>query len=92
MSANQRTRDELKRILVETLGIDVPPDQIGDDEPLFESGMGVDSVEALALMSAIEKRFDIVIPDDEIGIALFQDIRTLAEVVDRIAAARGGAR
>jgi acyl carrier protein len=83
-------RDELKRLLIETLELDVAPAQIGDDEPLFESGLGVDSIEALALVNAIEKRFGVEIPDDEIGLAMFQDIRSLAEVLDRLAARTGG--
>jgi acyl carrier protein len=84
-------RHELKRLLIETLELDVAPAQIGDDEPLFESGLGVDSIEALALVNAIEKRFSVEIPDDEIGLSMFQDIRSLAEVLDRLAARTGGA-
>jgi acyl carrier protein len=82
--------DELKRLLVETLELPVLPSQIEDDEPLFEAGLGVDSVEALALLTAIEKRFGVRIPDDEIGLAMFQDIRSLAEVLGRVSAAGGG--
>lgn len=81
-------RDELKRLLVETLDLNVSPAQIGDDEPLFEAGLGVDSIEALSLVNAIEKRFGVVIPDDEIGIGMFQDIRSLAEVLERLSAGR----
>lgn len=81
-----RVRDELKRILVETLALDVPPEAILDDEPLFEAGLGVDSREALALLEAVERRLGVVVPDDEIGTHLFQDIRSLAEVVERLRA------
>lgn len=79
-------RDALKSILVETLALPVQPAQIDDDEPLFEAGLGVDSVEALALVNAIERRFGVRVPDDEIGTFMFQDIRSLAEVVRRIGA------
>jgi acyl carrier protein len=85
MDAQQSIRDDLKHLLVETLDLPVPAAQIGDDEPLFESGLGVDSIEALALVHAIERRFGVAIPDDEIGIGMFQDIRSLAEVVGRLA-------
>lgn len=84
-------RDDLKRLLIETLELDVVPAQIGDEEPLFESGLGVDSIEALALVNAIERRFGVAIPDDEIGLGMFQDIRSLAEVLERMAARPGGA-
>jgi acyl carrier protein len=85
MDANRRRiRDELKRLLVQTLELDVPAAEIRDDEPLFEAGLGVDSVEALALVNAVEETFGVQIPDDDIGIGLFQDIRSLAEVVERL--------
>jgi acyl carrier protein len=84
-----RIRDELKRLLVETLALDVAPADIRDDEPLFEAGLGVDSVEALALLTAIERRFGVAIPDDDIGLGLFQDIDALARVVERHAARAG---
>lgn len=83
-----RIRDALKAILVETLELDVDPAQIGDDEPLFEAGLGVDSVEALALLRAVEKRFGVVVPDAEIGVGLFQDIASLGSLVERLVEAR----
>lgn len=83
-----RVRDALKAILVETLELDVDPAQIGDDEPLFEAGLGVDSVEALALLRAVERQFGVVVPDAEIGIGLFQDIASLASLVERLVSAR----
>lgn len=82
------TREALKALLVETLELDVPPASIADDEPLFEAGLGVDSVEALALITAIEGRFGISIPEEEIGIGLFQDITSLAAVVERLSPSR----
>jgi acyl carrier protein len=74
----------LKRVLIQMLELDLAPEQIGDDEPLFEAGLGVDSVEALALVTAVEQRFGVPIPDEEIGVGLFQDIRSLAQVVERV--------
>lgn len=78
-------RDELKRLLIETLELDVAPAQSGDDEPLFEPGLGVDSV------NAVEERLDVEIPDDELGLAMFQDLRSLAEELDRLASRTGDA-
>lgn len=78
---------ELKRVLVEALDLDVAPEDIGDDDPLFEAGLGVDSVEALILVRAVERRFGVEVPDDEIGIGMFQDIRALSEVVTRLGGA-----
>lgn len=81
-------RDALKALLVETLELDVDPREIGDEEPLFEAGLGVDSVEALALLQAVERRFGIAIPDSEIGLSLFHDIDALGGLVERVLAAK----
>lgn len=91
MNDRRAIRDALKALLVETLELDVDPSQIGDDEPLFEAGLGVDSVEALALLQAVERRFGVVVPDGEIGIAMFQDIDALGALVERLSSARGAA-
>jgi acyl carrier protein len=76
-------REGLKVLLVETLELDVDPREIGDEEPLFEAGLGVDSMEALALLQAVEARFRVRIPDSEIGLSSFHDIEALAALVER---------
>lgn len=59
--------DELKRLIVESLQLDgVDPDSIGDDDPLFGGELGLDSVDALELIVAMEKRFEVKIPSDQI--------------------------
>lgn len=74
-------RAEIKKILVEVLDLDLPPDQIRDNDMLFAHGMGIDSVEALEIVKVIEQRFAVKIPDDDIGLAMFQDVISLSEVV-----------
>lgn len=75
-------RAEIKRTLVDVLELDIPPEQIRDNDALFTHGMGVDSVEALEIVRELEKRFAIKIADDEIGLAMFQDVLSLAATVE----------
>jgi acyl carrier protein len=82
MSPRDDVCARIKGILIEVLELGIPAAQIGDDDPLFEDGLGVDSVEALTIVSAVEKGFGITIPDDEIGLPLFQDVGSLADVVE----------
>ena len=51
---------ELKSLIIEALGLeDVTVDDIDDDQILFGDGLGLDSVDALELGLAIQKRYGI---------------------------------
>ncbi|QDD89853.1 phosphopantetheine-binding protein [Pseudomonas oryzihabitans] len=51
---------ELKSLIIEALGLeDVTVDDIGDEQTLFGDGLGLDSVDALELGLAIQKRYGI---------------------------------
>jgi acyl carrier protein len=79
----------LRRLLVENLRIDRgAAESIGADEPLFGSRLGLDSVDALELVVALEREFDVSIPSEEIGGRVFTSLRTLG---DWLAARAGGA-
>ena len=45
----------------------VKPEEIGDETPLFGEGLGLDSIDALELVLAIEQTFGIRIDDEEVG-------------------------
>jgi acyl carrier protein len=73
---------ELKRLIVETLRLeDVAPESIRDDEPLFVEGLGLDSIDALELVVAIEKKYGVLIEDEEVGVEAFASIDALADFV-----------
>jgi len=51
---------EMKQFIIDTLGLeDLTPDAIGDEEPLFAGGLGLDSIDALELGIALRKRFKV---------------------------------
>ena len=79
---------ELKSKIIESLNLqEVTPDQIDDDAPLFGTGLGLDSIDALELVVMLEKNYGIVIKDIEEGRPAFRSVRSLA---DFIAARRAG--
>lgn len=57
--------------------------QSDSDTPLIGRGIGLDSVEALALVVALEEAFDIEIPDADMNVNLFQNIGSLAQYVQQ---------
>jgi len=73
---------ELKILIIETLRLeDVEPDSIKDEAPLFGEGLGLDSIDALELVVAIEKHYGVLIEDEEVGVEAFASIEALADFV-----------
>src|SRR5436190_22962252 len=71
--------DELKVRIIDSLRLEeITPDQIDDDAPLFGAGLDLDSIDALELVSMLEKSYGIVIKDLEEGRPAFQSVRVLA--------------
>jgi len=69
-------------MIIETLKIeDITDEDIENDEPLFREGLGLDSIDALELVVAIEKIFNIIIEDEEVGKTAFASISALAKFI-----------
>jgi len=82
---------ELKTLIIESLQLeDVSPDEIGPDDPLFGNGLGLDSIDALELVVALEKAYGIVIPDEDVGKEAFASLSALADFVAKERKATGG--
>lgn len=74
----------IKRLLVAEL--DVEPGLLSHADPgtpLLGLGVGLDSIEALRLATALERQFDIEIPDESLTEELFSSVGTLAGYVGR---------
>jgi acyl carrier protein len=73
---------EIKQMMVENLMLQTPADQIPDDQPLFgPGGVGLDSVDALQLVVALDKKFGLKITDPDHARAVLRDTNTMAEAV-----------
>jgi acyl carrier protein len=79
----QSLEQELKVLIVESLMLeDVKPAEIESSAPLFVEGLGLDSIDALELAMAIEKRFGVKFQaDDERNRAIFSSVQSLAQYV-----------
>ena len=77
-------KGELKRLIVDTLRIDgVQANDIKDAEPLFSptEGLGLDSLNALELLSAIEFKWKVRFPNDGSAKQHFQSVDSLAAFI-----------
>ena len=78
----QATPSRIKRLIVHSLNLDgVRPETIDDDAPLFGEGLGLDSVDALELVVALEKEFGIKIKSQEIGREVFSSVSSLSQFI-----------
>ncbi|PKM30608.1 MAG: acyl carrier protein [Gammaproteobacteria bacterium HGW-Gammaproteobacteria-11] len=60
MSETQNLTTEIKRMIIDTLELeDITPDDIDPQAPLFGEGLGLDSIDALELGLALQKRYGI---------------------------------
>ena len=72
----------LKQLLIDGLRLqDLRPDDIQDAAPIFVEGLGLDSVDALELVVLVEEKFNIQIPDEDVGKRAFASIDALTEYV-----------
>jgi acyl carrier protein len=76
---------QIKEILVEELMLQHTPEEIGDDTPLFGSeGLGLDSVDALQLVVALEKNFGLKVSDAEAAKSTLRSVATIRDAVRAI--------
>lgn len=82
--ASPELRDEIRSLLVETLMLTVPATEITDERPLFgPGGLGLDSVDALQLVVALDKQFGLKVTDAEVARQTLASVSTIAEAVVR---------
>jgi acyl carrier protein len=75
-------RTEIKRMLVENLMLQVGPEEIGDETPLFgPAGLGLDSVDALQVVVALDKNYGMKFSDVEVARKVMQSVNTIAAAV-----------
>lgn len=83
MSDSSTLHEEIKAILVDELMLDVEPDEIEAETPLMgPDSLGLDSVDALQLVVAIEKHFGLRVSDPEAAKGILRSVKTIAEAVE----------
>ncbi len=75
--------EEIKELLIRTLELeDITVSDIVSTEPLFEDGLGLDSIDALEIGLMLQEKFDVVIDaEDESTKVHFASVANLAKFV-----------
>lgn len=84
--AREAITREFVSLLIERLNLELEPDDVADDTPLFGAGLGLDSVDALEIALAIETEFKCEVSDDQMHI-----LRSINTVIDFIQQSRANA-
>ena len=75
---------KLKQEIIEALNLeDIHPEDIDDNAPLFGSGLGLDSIDALELIVLMEKNYGIKLKDPAQGKEIFKSLRVMADYIQK---------
>jgi acyl carrier protein len=75
-------RAQIKEMLVKNLMLQITPDQIANDLPLFgPNGLGLDSIDALELAVSMEKIFGVSVPNSEVAGKALQTVNTIHDYI-----------
>lgn len=78
------TIEKLKEILISDLNLeDLTVADIGDNDPLFGEGVGLDSLDAVELVVVVKKHFAVEIDDMEVARTAFESVKTLSDYIEK---------
>ncbi len=73
---------ELKNRIIEALNLeDITPEEIDENAPLFGTGLGLDSIDALELIVLLDKYYGIRVDDPHRGTEIFQSVISIAQYI-----------
>jgi acyl carrier protein len=72
----------LKQQIIDALNLKhLKPEDIGDDQPLFVEGLGLDSIDALELIVLLQQHYNIRIANPQDGPKIFRSVKSIAEFI-----------
>lgn len=79
----QQLKTELKEHIIKYLNLlEIRPEDIRDNEPLFGDGLGLDSIDSIELIVLLEREYGIKIQDPKDGRKILKDVETMAEYIE----------
>ena len=72
----------LKVQIIEQLNLQhLKPEDIGDDQPLFVEGLGLDSIDALELIVLLQQKYGIKLANPQDGPQVFRTVKSMADYI-----------
>ena len=74
--------DRIKKVMIEELMLQVKPEDIADDAPIFgPEGLGLDSVDVLQLVIALEKNFGLKISEGDATKEMLKSVSSIGDAI-----------
>jgi len=78
----QALHGEVAELIVTALNLDVTPDKIVADAPLYGDGLGLDSIDILEVALVVSKRYGFQLrADNEDNVRIFRSLQSLCEYI-----------
>lgn len=82
MATMEQLMADLKVQIIEALNLKhLKPEDIGDDQPLFVDGIGLDSIDALELIVLLQQHYNIKLENPQDGPKIFKSVKSIAEYI-----------
>ena len=94
MAEEKSIAERVKGCIIQALELDLSPEELADEDPLFDGGLSLSSIATLQIVAAVEEEFGFEVPDEDLTPELLESVRTLAAYAERassssISSARG---
>jgi acyl carrier protein len=77
-------KQQLKQQIIEFLNLtSTTPEDIKDDQPLFDEGLGLDSIDSLELIVLLNREYGIIIKDPKEGRKILVDVNTMVAYIEK---------
>ncbi len=75
--------EQIKNIIISSLELeDITAEDIKTEEPLFNEGLGLDSIDALELGMVLKKKFNLTLSKDKSqNKKYFYSVKTIADLI-----------
>lgn len=76
--ANLELQNEVAGLIVSALNLDIGPDEIGADAPLYGEGLGLDSIDILEVALVVSKHYGFQLrADNADNVSIFSSLASL---------------
>ena len=73
--------NQLKTLIAEKLDVNLKKEEIDESVPLFEDGLGLDSIAIVELIALTEKHFNIEFADSDLNLESFSNLNVLGDCI-----------
>jgi len=82
MNVQDTLAAQVKAAIVRCLRMPIAPDEIQDEMPLFDQGLGLDSIDALEIVLELQRSFNVEIADEEVGRQVLRNVSTIVKFIE----------